>query len=135
MNAAVEIPIDTCLSFFNFDLFIRGHHVYQHIYTPGIGEKYRCIQEIENKQDKNSIVFVHEERVVAHIRMTVSKYINMFLSFPGSFLEAEATGKRVNRGGGYGLEFPCKYCFRGQEKAIGWITKYNFCSIRLYQLL
>ena len=30
-----EISIDTCLIFFlNFDSFIRGHQIYQHIWTP-----------------------------------------------------------------------------------------------------
>ena len=80
MDVAVKIPINTCLSFFNFNLFICGHHVYQHIWTPIVGEKYRCIWAIENKQDKNTIVVVHKERVVGHIPMAVSKYVNMFLS-------------------------------------------------------
>ena len=30
------------------------------------------------------------------------------------------TGKRINRGGGYGLEVPCKYRISGQEKAVDW---------------
>ena len=30
----------------------------------------------------------------------------LFLSLPGSYLEAKVTGKRVNRRGGYGLEVP-----------------------------
>ena len=96
MDVAVEIPIDTYLSFLNFDSFIRGHHVYQHIWTSAVGEKYRYIREIENKQDKD----VHEERAVGHITMAISKYVNTFLSIPGTYLEAEVTGKRVNRGGG-----------------------------------
>ena len=79
MDVAVKIPINNCLSFFNFNLFICGH-VYQHIWTRIVGEKYRCIWVIENKQDKNTIVVVHEERVVGHIPMAVSKYVNMFLS-------------------------------------------------------
>lgn len=31
--------------------------------------------------------------------------------------------KRVNRGGGYGLEVPCNYCLTGQKKAIEWVKK------------
>ena len=73
MDVAVEIPINTCLSFFNFDAFIREHHVYRHIWTPVVQEKYRCIREIENKQDKNMIAVVHEERVVGNIPMAISK--------------------------------------------------------------
>ena len=47
----------------------------------------------------------------------------MFLSLPGSYLEAEVTDKRVNLGRAYGLGVPCKHCLTGQEKAIDWITK------------
>ena len=54
---------------------------------------------------------------------TVLKYVNIFLSLPGSYLEAKVTGKTVNREGGYKLEVPCKYCLTGQEKAIDWIKK------------
>ena len=70
MDVAVEIPIDICLSFFYFDSFIRVHHVYQYIWIPVVGEKYCCIQEIENKQDKNAVAVVHEERVFGQYRNT-----------------------------------------------------------------
>ena len=41
------------------------------------------------------IAVAHEERVVGHIPlMAVSKYVNV--SLPGSSLETEVTGKRVN---------------------------------------
>ena len=33
------------------------------------------------------------------------------------------TGERINRGGGYGLEVPCKYRISGQEKAVDWIKR------------
>ena len=104
MDVAVKIPIDTCSSFFNFDLFMHGHHVYQHFWTPVFGEKYRCIREIKNKQDKNVIATAHEERVIGHISMAVSKYVSMLLSLPGSYLEAEVTGIRVNKVEVYGLK-------------------------------
>ena len=29
---------------------------------------------------------------------------------------AKVTGSKVNRGGGYGLEIPCKYTFHGPQK-------------------
>ena len=29
----------------------------------------------------------------------------------------------INRGGGYGLEVPCKYRISGQEKAADWIKR------------
>ena len=31
------------------------------------------------------------------------------------------TGKRINRGGGYGLEVPCEYKFTGDKFSIAWL--------------
>ena len=33
-----EIPIYTCFSSYEFDFFIRGYYIYQHIWTPVEGE-------------------------------------------------------------------------------------------------
>ena len=33
------------------------------------------------------------------------------------------TGKRVNRGGGYGLEVPCQYSFKGNSLAVKWLSE------------
>ena len=40
----------------------------------------------------------------------------MFLKVPNTSIEVEAVGKRVNRGGGYGLEIPVDNRFNGPEK-------------------
>ena len=48
----------------------------------------------------------------------ISSCISLFLTLPGPFLETRATGKGINRGGGYGLEVPCKYRISGREKAV-----------------
>lgn len=33
------------------------------------------------------------------------------------------TGKRVNQGGGYGLEVPCQYSFKGNSLAVKWLSE------------
>ena len=66
---------------------------------------------------------MYEERVVRHIPLAISKCISLFLTLPGSFLETKVTGKRINRGGGYGLEVACKYRISGQEEAVDWIKR------------
>ena len=43
-----EIPIYTCLSSYEFNSFIRGYHVYHHIWTPVEGETYSCTREPGN---------------------------------------------------------------------------------------
>ena len=56
-------------------------------------------------------------------RNNLSKFFCHFLSLPNCTISCEVTGKRVNRGGGYGLEIPVKYTFLGPNKAIEWIEK------------
>ena len=67
---------------------------------------------------KMSRAAVYQDRVVGHIPVVISKRIFLFLTLSGSFLETKATGKKINSGGGYGLEVPCKYRIQGQEKAV-----------------
>ena len=38
-------------------------------------------------------------------------------------IEVEVVGKKLNHGGGHGLEIPIKYCFYGLEKIVQWLTK------------
>ena len=116
-----EIPIYTCFSSYEFDSFIREYHVYQHIWTPIEGETYSCTCKPRNEQDCNAVAVMYKDRVVGHIPLAISKCISLFLSLPGSFLETKVTRKRINRGGGYGLEVPCKYHISGQEKVVDWI--------------
>ena len=52
-----------------------------------------------------------------------SKFISLFLTLPGSFLETKVTGKGIDRGGGYGLDVPCKYHISGQEETVDWIKR------------
>ena len=113
-----EISIYTCFSLYEFDSFIRGYHVYQHIWTPVEEETYSCTREPGNEQNCNAVAVMYEDRVVGHIPLAISKCISSFVTLPRSFLETKVTGKRINRGGEYGLEVPCKYRISGQEKAV-----------------
>ena len=118
-----EILICTCFRSYEFDSFIRGYHVYQHIWTPVVGETYSCTRKPGNEQDYHAVAVMYEDRVVGHIPLAISKCISLFLTLPGLFLETKVTGKKINRGGGYGLEVPCKYRISGQEKAVDWIKR------------
>ena len=66
---------------------------------------------------------MYKDRVVGHILLAISKFISLFSTLPGLFLETNVTGKRISRGGGYGLEVPCKYRISGQEKAVDLIKR------------
>ena len=118
-----KIPICTCFSSYEFDSFIRGYHVYQHIWAPVEGKTYSCTREPENEQGCNAVAVRYEDRVMGNIPLAISNCIFLFLTLPRSFLETKVTGKRINRGGGYGLEIPCKYPISGQEKTVDWIKR------------
>ena len=59
-----------------------------------------------------------KKSVVGRIPQNISKFSFMFLIIPFTSIEVEVVGNRPNRGGGYGLEIPLKYCFYGQEKIV-----------------
>ena len=47
--------------------------------------------------------------------------ITKFLTRGTNNGKAVVKGKRVNRGGGYGLEVPCEYFFKGDKFSISWL--------------
>ena len=47
----------------------------------------------------------------------------MFLKIPNISVEVQVVGKRLNRGGDYGLDIPVIYRFYGQEKLQNWLIK------------
>ena len=75
-----EMPIDTCFSSYEFDSFIRGYHVYQHIWTPVEGETYSCTRKPGNEQDCNAVAVMYE--VAGHIPLAISKCISLFSTLP-----------------------------------------------------
>ena len=105
------------------NLILLFEDVYRHIWTPVEGETYSCTRESGNEKDCNAVAVMYENRVVDHIPLAISKCISLFLTLPGSFLETKVVGKRINRGGGYGLEVPCKYRISGQKKAVDWMKR------------
>ena len=45
------------------------------------------------------------------------------MKIPNCTIGCKVTGKRVNRGAGYGLEIPVQYRFIGAEIAVEWAEK------------
>ena len=97
-----EILICTCFRSYEFDSFIRGYHVYQHIWTPVEGETYSCTRKPGNEQDCHAVAVMYEDRVVGHIPLAISKCISLFLTLPGSILETKVTGKKLTEEEGMG---------------------------------
>ena len=57
------------------------------------------------------------------VALIYTRYVSCFLELESSSVSCEVTAKRLNRGGGYGLEVPCKYKFQGFPKVVAWIAK------------
>ena len=51
------------------------------------------------------------------------KIFHQFIKIPNCITSCKITGKRVNRGAGYGLEIPVQYRFIGTKKAVEWAEK------------
>ena len=66
-------------------------------------------KEEGNEYDANVVDVVHdnllEKRAVGYISKLLSKTMDMFLSLPKTRITCEITGKRVNRGVGYGWKY------------------------------
>ena len=114
----VKVDTDTLHS------YVRGYHASMNIWNLKLGDNDAEVkQEVNNEHDKFAIAIFHGKRIVGHVPKNLSKFFYQFLSLPNRTISCEVTGKRVNRGGGYGLEIPVKYTFLGPNKAIEWIEK------------
>ena len=103
-----EIPIYTFQLVWIWFLYSRIPRLSAYL-DPCRRRDYSCTREPGNEQDCNAVAVMYEDRVVGHIPLAISECISLFLTLPGSFLETKVIGKRINQGGGYGLEVPCKY--------------------------
>ena len=64
------------------------------------------------------------EEIVGHIPLQMSPYVSKFLKRRTNNGKAIITGKRVNRGAGYGLEIPCSYIFyEDNDISIPWLKE------------
>ena len=125
-DVAIPICIMNDGSVFQFGSYVRGYHAYMNIWEPLLGKCLKCVKEPTNEADKHAVAVVHinslsKEVVVGLVPKFISMIVSMFLSLPWCTLGIEVTGKRVNRGVGYGLEIPAKFHFYGPENAIVWI--------------
>ena len=93
-----------------------------------MGETLKCRQEPSKEVDKNAVAIIRfdswEKKTIAgHVPQNISKTCPMILKVPNTSIEVQVVGKRLNRGGSYGLEIPVIYRFYGQEKLVNWLIK------------
>ena len=63
------------------------------------------------------------KNVVEHVPFNWSKLATKFLQFPNHRICVAVTGKRVNRGAGFGPEIPVECIFYGHSRITTWLRK------------
>ena len=113
-----EIPIiiKKNLITYEYDSFARGFHAYMDIWNPLIGEILKCKREPTKEVDKHAAAIMRSNSFG-------KEFSSIFLMILLTSIEVEVVDKRLNRGGGYGLEILVKYRFYGQENIVQWLTK------------
>lgn len=95
---------EECKRYFSW---MRGHHAYKDIFEPEIDKQLTLQREPENAKDKFAVAITEENgRIVGHIPLGLSKIVSCFLKRDTHSGLAIICGKRINRGGGLGLEIP-----------------------------
>ena len=89
-----------------------------HVVHENCDENFGLKSENENQHDKFLVAIVLGERVVGHVPKNLRKIFHQFMKIPNCTIGCKVTGKRVNRGAGYGLEIPVQYRFIGAEIAV-----------------
>lgn len=59
--------------------------------------------------------------IIGHVPKLMAIWLTKFLKRAANSGKAVIKGKRVNRGGGYGLEIPCEFHFTGDAFSISWL--------------
>ena len=72
-------------------------------------------REQDNTEDKFAVAVVKSEAVVGHVPKKLEPVVSQFLKRDCNKGVDHITGKQINRGGGYGLEAPFKFCLYGPE--------------------
>ena len=103
---------------YSLNSFVCGHHVYKDEWTPTVGESLNCVREPLNEKEKNKVAVMRDDKVVGHMPLFYSHCVSQCLEISSNTVTCMVTGKRVNWGGGYGLEVPCQYSFKGNSLAV-----------------
>ena len=128
--------------------FIRGYHEYMDHWEPNAEDEFLLKREPDNVKDSNAVAVVQAAKdkacisdqcqatrvtavhpnnlndefdVIGHVPKLMAMWLTKFLKRPLNSAKVIVKGKRVNRGGGYGLEVPCQYHFQGDNFSCKWL--------------
>ena len=69
-------------------------------------------REPDNIEDRFAVAVIKSEQIVGHVPKTLAPVISQFLKRDCNKGMVRITGKRINRGSGFGLEAPCMFRIR-----------------------
>ena len=98
---------------FEYESVIRGHHIYNSIWTPIVEETLSLISDDMNVHDIYAIGLVKGEVIVSHAPREVSKIFHFFLRHDGT-ITSNVTGHQQF---GHGLEVPCCTLLLGNQSS------------------
>ena len=91
-------------------------------------QDFSFVNENDNQHDQFAIAVTFEGRTVGHVPKYLSKILNRFTKNPFCELTCRVTGKRVNRGAGFGLEIPVTYRLVGVDWHRRTLKKLRNCT-------
>ena len=62
---------------------VWGHHVYNRIWTPTLGEELQCITEDSNDSDPYTVAVMKWDDIVGHVPRRISAACSLFLRRAG----------------------------------------------------
>ena len=114
---------DSRTAFIEIRSFVRGLHAYLDVWEPRIGEVLLLQRESDNSEDTLAVAVLKSGRIVGHVPKNLAPIFSPFLRRSCNKAVVEITGKRVNRGTGYGLEAPGVYRLYGPDAFLQRITE------------
>ena len=69
---------------FEFSSVIRGHHVYEDIFTPAIGNILQSRREPDNSYDIFAVAIIEDDTNVGHVLRNISVVSDLFLRKEGT---------------------------------------------------
>ena len=88
-------------------------------------ESLICRKEKGIKYDPHAVAITRNKVVVKSVPQNICDHFWKFLSLPKTSIRARVfvSGKKVNRGAGYGLEILVCFVFQCHVKGITWVKK------------
>ena len=114
----MNLVVNTWLSL-KSTVFIHGHHHYQTVWTPELGESLICERELTNPNDRYAVAILKDDIIVGHLRRAQSKIYSLFLHKNGTIDCTVTVARRYSADlPQFGLEIPCKLVFNSKHEEI-----------------